>query len=345
MDEILKLPEPYNLSKEEILNIIQREEYGIIPDMPDSITVSESTVLYDDFAGSKGICKRVTLTTKNSFGEFSFPLYYIYPSRFDKPFPLFIHMSLSDTISDFKCPTEEILDNGVAIISIFYENITSDDNDFTNGLAELLYKNGQREKTSCGKIGMWSWAMRCVFEYAQTLTEIDKRYISFVGHSRLGKTSLLAGAFEERVFCAFVNNSGCSGAALSRNKKGETIEKICDVFPFWFCENYYKYKNNEDELSFDQHFVIAANYPHRVYVSSASLDSWADPDNEYLSCVAASKYFEQRGKTGFVHPDRLPYENEELQEGYIAYHRRYGSHWINRTDWLNFIKYIKKHTA
>ena len=173
-----------------------------------------------------------------------------------------------------------------------------------------------------------------------TLTELDHARISVAGHSRLGKTALLTGALDERFYCAFSNDSGCSGAALSRNKQGETIRKIYDTFSHWFCENYEKYADNEDALPFDQHYLIAANVPHRVYVASAVNDLWADPKNEYLSCVAAGEYYEKMGLCGFVHPDRLPVPGECFHDGYIGYHIRSGNHYFSREDWKYYIKYL-----
>ena len=232
-------------------------------------------------------------------------------------------------------PAEEIADQGYAVLSVCYQDISSDNGDFTDGLAGLVYPDGQRDPDQCGKIGLWAWAAVRLLEYALTLPELDHSRISVAGHSRLGKTALLAGALEPRFFCAWSNDSGCSGAALARNNTGETVAVICKNFPYWFCENYLKYAGNEETLPFDQHFLLAANAAHKVYVASASEDAWACPENEYLSCVAASPCF----AAGFVHPDRLPEVGEAFHEGDIGYHLRAGGHYLSREDWNLFIRF------
>ena len=179
-----------------------------------------------------------------------------------------------------------------------------------------------------------------LMDYAMTLPELDHGRISVVGHSRLGKTALLTGALDPRFFCAFSNDSGCSGAALARQNTGETVRKIVDRFPYWFCERYGKYADREDTLPFDQHWLLAANASHRVYVASAAGDAWACPENEYLSCVAASDYFRAMGRAGFVHPNRLPEIGDCFHEGQIGYHLRGGTHYLSREDWLYYMRYL-----
>jgi len=181
-------------------------------------------------------------------------------------------------------------------------------------------------------------------DYAQTLDELDSSKICVIGHSRLGKTALLAGALDERFFCTVSNNSGCSGAALSREKGGESIRDILNRFPFWFCKNYEKYADNESALPFDQHFLIAANIPHRVYIASAQEDAWACPENEYLAAAEASQYYEKHTGSGLVHPHRMASVGECFHEGVIAYHLRSGGHYLGREDWKYFIKYLKMHS-
>lgn len=344
MELINKLPMLDAMEKSEFFGLLLREEYGILPSAPYSVTADEESC-DESFCAGKAFLKKIRLTCKADFGEYSFPVYYSCPQGKTEPVPCFVHINFRDNVPDRYQPTEEIVDAGFAVLSFCYNDVTKDNADFSDGLAGVVYPDGRQRDIDCGKIGLWAWAAIRVLEYALTLPELDHSCISVVGHSRLGKTALLAGALDERFFCAFSNDSGCSGAALSRENTGETIHVITDVFPYWFCEAYKKYDSREDELPFDQHFLIAANTPHRVYVASAAGDWWACPKNEYLSCVAASSYYEKQGMTGFVHPDRIPVEGDFFGEGCIGYHMRSGKHYLSREDWLNYIKYINMHRA
>ena len=344
MELLNKLPYPNGMKKDDIVDLLLREEYGYLPARPDSVTVTVENPGIQHFAG-KGYLQKLALTINAEFGSFTFPVYYVYPHNIEGPVPAFVHINFRDNVPDQYQPTEEILDRGFATLTFCYKDVTSDDGDFTNGLAGVLYPDGKRAHNACGKIGLWAYAASAVLEYALTRPELDKNRISVTGHSRLGKTALLAGAIDERFYCAISNDSGCSGAALARENTGETISRILKNFPFWFSEDYAKYADNEDAMPFDQHYLIAANLPHRAYVASAEGDTWACPKNEYLACVAASRYYEENGKTGFTHPDRLPNIREPLHEGMIGYHMRPGLHYQSREDWNYYIDYLEKQFA
>lgn len=335
------LPKPTDLEKEEVLNIILNEEYGFLPDEPIAINAVEESC-DDGFCAGKANLIKIRLECKLKEGDFSFPVYYTRPVNKKGPLPCFVHINFRDLVPDKYQPSEELADNGYAVLSFCYKDVTSDSGDFTDGLAGVIYPDGKRTNTQCGKIGLWAWAAIRVLDYALTLPEIDKEKISVAGHSRLGKTALLAGALDERFYCAFSNDSGCSGAAITRNKQGERVADICKNFPFWFCENYKQYVNNEDNMPFDQHYLIAANYPHKVYVASAAEDLWADPESEYMGCVEASGYYEKRGKTGFVHPDRMPKIGDGFHDGNIGYHLRAGKHYFSREDWQRYIDFLNR---
>lgn len=341
MERISRLPAIGSRTKEEILELLLQEEYGCIPPAPTAVIpeVIQETVIF----GGKALLRELRLTCQASFGAFSFPVKYIVPQRMEKKIPAFVHINFRPDVPDLYQPTEEIIDQGYAVACFHYKDVSSDDGDFSNGLAGVVYPGGQRNEYQCGKIGLWAWASIRVLEYLLTLPELDHDCISVIGHSRLGKTALLAGALEERFFCAFSNDSGCSGAAISLEKGGESIDRICTVFPFWFSEQYQKWRNREAEAPFDQHFLLAANWPHRVYVGSAEEDWWADPRSEYLSCVAASAYFEEKGGKGFVHPQRLPQPGDCFGEGEIGYHQRSWDHALSREDWNCYIRYVNQH--
>lgn len=335
-----ELPSPIGMSRDKILDLLLKEEYGYLPPAPEQLTV-EITETDLRFCPGKTVFTRLNFQCKINGKEFSFPVSYNCPIS-EHPVPCFVLVNFRSCVPDKYLPSEEIADHGYAVMSFCYEDITSDDGDFTNGLAGVVYPDGIRKDTDCGKIGLWAWAAMRVMDYAQTLPELKSDKISVVGHSRLGKTALLAGALDYRFYCSFSNNSGCSGAAISRENTGESIDIICEYFPFWFCKNYLKYRNNEHLLPFDQHFLLAANAPHRVYVASASEDAWACPENEYRSCREASKYYETLGLTGFVTTKALPEVGDRFHEGYIGYHLREGEHHLSRHDWLGYIAYLEK---
>ncbi len=338
------LPSTNEFDKKALLEILQREVYGQIPPMPE-ISVKQVDCTNKYFFAGKADLLTLAFTVKADFGVFTFPLYYARPKNQDKPVPAFIHINFRDAVPDRYQPTEELLDAGFATLTFCYNDITSDNRDFSNGLAGVMYKDGKQTENGCGKIGMWAWIACAVLEYALTLPELDHSRISVCGHSRLGKTALLAGALDERFYCAFSNCSGCGGASLERNKDNRGAERIADIiyrFDYWFCKKYASYVNNEEAMPLDQHFLIAANYPHKVYVASAANDAWACPENEYLACVAADEYYKRMGSTGFIHPDRIPEVGESFHDGDIAYHIREGEHFFSRTDWLRYVEYLNK---
>ncbi len=172
---------------------------------------------------------------------------------------------------------------------------------------------------------------------------IDKRRIAVAGHSRLGKTALWCAAQDERFAAVFSNDSGCSGAAITRGKVGEQIQNITEVFPYWFCSNYAKYANHEDEMPFDQHQLLACIAPRLLYVASAAEDEWADPYSEYLACVAASTAYQLLGQKGLVLSGQAYAPGLCLQGGSIGYHLRAGTHFLSRDDWQMFISFLDEH--
>lgn len=330
------LPElPQN--REEILQILQREEYGFLPQAPLSLRFEERNVIKKDFAAGKASLKEITAYCTLPGGELSFPFYAVVPAS-RGPHPAFVLINFSHDVPDKYYPAEEIVDGGYAVFSFGYQDVTSDNGNMYDHFAAALRKN-DGSSDDPGKIAIWAWAAMRVMDYVQTREDIDHEHVAVIGHSRLGKTALFAGAMDERFALTISNDSGCGGAAISRGKVGESIEAITNRFPFWFCKNYSKYAEKEDMQPFDQHFLLAAIAPRALYVASAQEDDWADPTSEFLSCVAVSPVFERFGE-GFVHEGKIPETGQLLHEGKIAYHRRAGSHYLSREDWKYYMAYF-----
>ena len=327
--------------KNEMIEIMLKEVYGYLPEKPESISFSAERYEKAYCAGNATL-DTVTITTKVNGKEFSFPMYASIPTNKDN-IPFFVMVNFRDNVPDLYMPVEEIIDSGYAVLSFCYNDVTSDDNDFTNGLAGVLYENGERKSdTDPGKIAMWAWAAQRVMDYAETVDCLDKSRATVCGHSRLGKTALLAGATDERFFAAYSNNSGCSGAAITRDKEGERVKEITTTFPFWFCKNYCKYSEKEYEMPFDQHYLVASIFPRRVYITSATKDIWACPISEFLTAVKVSEYYEKNGLPALKHKDRFPEAGEIYHDGYVGYHLREGLHYMGRYDWQKAIEYLNK---
>lgn len=331
----------WNRRRMEIRQLLQREIYGFLPEAPEQISFTELPTEWVDtvFCAGKAPLKRIRIDLTLRGKTFSFPICAVIPKN-KTNLPFFISINFRDNVPDKAMPAEEIVDNGFAVFSFCYKDVTSDDGDFENGLAALLYEGRERTGSDCGKIALWSWAASRVMDYCRTLSCLDFEKAAVVGHSRLGKTALLTGMMDERFRFVFSNDSGCAGAAISRGKVGETVGKIFETFPYWFAPNYGKYSGAEEAMPFDQHFLLAACAPRYVYVASAEEDTWADPVSEYLSCCAASQVYEKLGLKGFSHPDRLPVVGDVFGAGTIGYHLRSGCHYFSREDWNHFFRFM-----
>lgn len=331
-----KLPK----TRAEMLDILAREEYGPIPPNPTSFDAKPLALAKAEQCAGHVVYSEYQLTAHMDGFDASFPVRFLFPKEVPaKGAPAFVLINFRPNVPDWYLPAEEIVDNGFAVISIYYNDITTDqEDDYSSGIAP----NMVRTYGQTSKISLWAWACSRTLDFALTREEIDPKRIAVIGHSRLGKTALWAGANDERFSCTISNDSGCSGAAISRGKIGESIKTITNVFPYWSVETYKTYGNREYEAPFDQHFLLASIAPRKLCVGSASEDAWADPNSEYLCCCAASEAWEREGKIGFIHPDRLPEPGDAFQNGSISYHQTRGAHYLGRADWFRYMDFLRK---
>jgi hypothetical protein len=226
-----------------------------------------------------------------------------------KPMPVILNGDgcwryLSDTV------TMEILQRGYILAEFNRTEITPD----TRG-------------NSCA-IASWAWSYHRCVDFLLTLPEVDTQKIAVAGHSRGGKTSLLAGATDGRIALVGDNASGCGGGAPFRSPPpdAETLAIITDRFPHWFSPRLREFAGRENELPFDQHALIAAIAPRALLNTMALGDRWANPAGAYQIHRAARavwKLFGARDRIG------------------ISF--RPGPHEHSREDWLAFLDFADWH--
>ena len=240
-------------------------------------------------------------------------------------------------------PIREINERGFVVATAYYGDIDPDfDDGFKNGVHSLFpsHKPGIDHLDRWGSIAGWSWGLSRLLDVLVELPSVDPTKVAVVGHSRLGKASLWAGATDPRFSVVISNNSGCGGAALERRNFGETVAIINTSFPHWFCGNFKKYNKNEKELPHDAHTLISVIAPRPVYIASATEDTWADPKGEYLSGLYATPVYQMLGYEGLSSPN--PPAPEVSVGGRIGYHSRIGPHDILSYDWHRFMDFSDK---
>ena len=238
-------------------------------------------------------------------------------------------------------PYKYILEHGYAVCTIHYHDCEPDSKDGYDFGIRKIYDKGSRNEESWGSISAWAWSLSRALDYLEKDSRVNARKVAVIGHSRLGKTALWAGAADPRFALVISNDSGCSGAALSRRVYGEHVYVVNTAFPQWFCDNYSKYNHNEAALPFDQHELIAMIAPRPVYVASASEDRWADPYGEYLSLVGATPVYRLLGYDGFT-DTAFPEVEKPRVEGRMGHHIRDGKHDIVLYDWQNYISFADR---
>lgn len=354
-------PETWNrVRRPEIMRLFQEEMFGVAPPRPEGL--SFRVVSVDDAAlGGAAIRKNIELKIARAENAPRFPVT-LYLPKTVRPAPVFVGLHLFDTSAEvprlgtslvdpgaakFVLPKErlfeEVVGRGYGVASLDAKEIAPDAADhFCEGVIDFYAPEGVKKRAPAewGAIGAWAWALSRALDYLETDADVDAGRVIAIGHSRMGKTALWAGAQDERFAMVVSNNSGCGGAALSKRIFGETVALINARFPHWFCESFRKYNDREVDLPFDQHMLLALIAPRPVYVGSAAKDAWADPRGEFLACVAADPVYRLLGVEGLVAKE-LPPLNESVG-GKLGYHLRAGPHALTDFDWLRYVDFADR---
>ena len=357
--------EQFPARREEILRLFEKHVYGALP--RSGFRTSFEVVEEGDALDGTAIRRQVKITVSTEKGS-SDALMALYRPKTAQKVPAIVglnfrgnHTVLSDKallpsycldISDGKwegkrgCCTyrwniADSVARGYAVATVYSADFAPDQKGNYDSRVAGLFAEPEFKA-----IGSWAFGILRMVDYLMEDPSIDHDRIAVVGHSRLGKAAVWAGANDERIGLVISNDSGNSGASLSRGNHGETIYTINMAFPHWFCSEYQKYVKNEKVLPVDQNLLLACMAPRKLYVASAEEDLWSDPQGAFFSLKSAAKAF------AMYHAEVLPEEMKTYPPVGKAFHCesmgahiRGGGHDITAEDWKHYLNFMDQYFA
>jgi len=225
-------------------------------------------------------------------------------------------------------PINMIMERGYAL-AVIYPSATYPDN---AARFQTHINKSPSSKHPWGAIAAWAYQFSSLSNHLKT----DERFSDIIayGHSRYGKSALLAAAFDESINGVIAHQSGTGGASLSRNKKGETVDAITNGYPHWFTPAY-----KEDTLTVDQHHLLALIAPRPILLGNAKRDVWSDPEGAFRAAKGATPIYTLYGSEGLRQSKLTEFDPSSD----IAFWMRSGTHGVVKEDWPAFLDFMDAH--
>ncbi len=274
------------------LDMVLDVEYGGLPPKPRSIKAE--TLCHSRASRLPGAPRLLTYRVHCTGGKvpFSFCVRMLIPKT-SRKVPVIINgdgcwWNIPDEVA------VKIVENGCALMmfnrtefaeDLGYEDVP-DNNRRSGGLYDVY------PDRTFGAISAWAWGYHRCVDLLYKLPFIDRTRIAVSGLSRGGKTTLLAGATDERITLVNDTASCAGGSAVFRyvGDGGETLN-IINVFPSWFGNGLRPYLGREEDIPFDQHCLLAAIAPRPLLLTYALDDRWSNPEGMVQCAWAAGEAY------------------------------------------------------
>lgn len=286
-------PEEWKEKKAEIRDMVVGYEYGGMPPRPEYVDFERINV---GAGGETTTWYRVKAGKKDKY--ITFYLEIMKNKSDDEKHPVILtgdgcYQNLeSDTM-------EEAFRRGY-VVAKFNRLELANDTPERKGVLYDLYP----EYPEFTAISAWAWGYTVCMDVFEKLPFTDETEVGITGHSRGGKTAMLAAAVDERIKYVCPNNSGCHGAVSHRcyvKDQGDdkiTSERISDMivkFPTWMGPKLWDYANNEDKLPYDMHYFGALIAPRYYLQCEGMQDYWINPIGAWQNFSAVKECYRYLG--------------------------------------------------
>ncbi len=246
---------------------------------------------------------------------------------------------------------QQVLAKGWGYATLVPTSVQADNGaGLTAGVIGLVNKGQSRKVDDWGALRAWAWGVSRALDYFETDKAVNARMVGLEGHSRYGKATLVAMAYEPRLAVAFVSSSGAGGAKIHRrNNYGETVENVAAPNEYhWMAGNYLKYAGplTANDLPVDSHELVALCAPRPVFISAGALngDGWVDAKGMFLAGAYAGPVYKLLGKRD-MGTTEFPAIETTLIDGDVAFRQHSGGH-TPAPNWPTFLtfasRYIKR---
>lgn len=244
--------------------------------------------------------------------------------------------------SELPASVQQVLAMGWAAASVNTGSIQADNGaGLSEGIIGLMNDGKPRKPGDWGVLAAWSWGMSRALDYFGTDPAIDATKAAIQGHSRWGKTALLAGALDQRWAIVWPSCSGAMGSSLEKRSWGETIDNVAGTSEYhWMAGNFLKYAGHWNDMPTDAHELIALVAPRPIFNTGGTKDQWSDPHGEFLASVGADPVYRLLGAQGLGTAE-MPAANVSLIDGANAFRNHEGGH-TDQPDWPVFLQFAQR---
>jgi endo-1,4-beta-xylanase len=303
LPEIKELPNPFTFSdgspvrskedwarrREELKDLFQDYMYGHLPPRPKKMTVERGDKVTDE--ENKNVLQDLALKLEQDDKALTLHVRLALPQDAKDPVPVLVQSGFGRRrILDGR-PFALFTKRGYAVAECSFNEVALDSKDRarTTGVYQLF-----GDKIDCGGLLAWAWGVSRVIDALESVKEVDVKKVMVTGHSRYGKASLIAGAFDERIALTVPSHSGCAGAAPYRfiYGKSEQLHNIVGAFPHWFRPDFNQFVGKVERLPVDQHLLLSLVAPRALLGTEGTQDTWINPEGAQLTYLAARKVYD-----------------------------------------------------